>query len=55
MTYIWWPIVANLNLNRRRNFKSHLRYYDIKLKFKTEIKYETDFYYYFYFAFYLFC
>ena len=48
---VWWPIVANLNTNHRRNFKSH-SHYDITLKFKTEIKYETDFYYHFYFAFY---
>ena len=47
-------IVANLNLNQRRNFKSHL-IYDITLKFKTEIKYEINFYYYFYFAFHLLC
>ena len=35
-TSLWWPIVANLNLNCRRNLKLHL-YYDITLKFKTEI------------------
>ena len=35
-------IVANLNLNQRRNFKSHLNY-DITLKLKTEIKYEIAF------------
>ena len=43
-TSLWWPIVANLNLNYRRNLKLHL-YYDITLKFKTEIKYEIDFHY----------
>ena len=52
LTDLWWPIVNNLNLNHRGNFKSHL-HYDITLKFKTEIKYEIDFYYYFYFAFLL--
>ena len=52
ITCLLYTIVANLNLNHRRNFKSHL-HYDIILKFKTEIKYEIDFYYYFYFAFHL--
>ena len=52
MPGVSWPIAAKLNLNQRRNFKSHL-HYDIILKFKTEIKYEIDFYYYFYFAFHL--
>ena len=49
---VCWHIVANLNLNQRRNFKSHL-HYDITLKFKTESKYENDFYCYFYLVFHL--
>ena len=53
-TSLWWPIVANLNLNCRRNLKLHL-YYDITLKFKTKIKYEIDFHYLFYFTFHLLC
>ena len=37
LTVVWWPIVANLNLNRRCNFKSYL-HYGITLKFQTKIK-----------------
>ena len=44
MPGVSWPIAAKLNLNQRRNFKSHL-HYDLILKFKTEIKYEINFYF----------
>ena len=37
---VWWPIVAKLNLNHRRNLKPYFHY--ITLKFKTEIKYNKS-------------
>ena len=55
-TYLWWPIVANFNLNHRQNFKSHLNFiFGMKIKskftFQIDIRNQIDFYFYFHFSF----
>ena len=60
MYHFWigllWPIVANLNLNHRRNFKPHLNLiFGMKIKskftFQIDIRNQIDFYFYLHFSF----
>ena len=53
---LWWPIVANFNLNHRRNFKPHLNFVlGMKIKsrftFQIDMQNQTDFYFYLHFVF----
>ena len=38
---VWWPIVANFNLNHRRNFKPHLNFF-FGMKIKSKFTFQID-------------
>ena len=38
---LWWPIVANFNLNYRRNFKQHLNFI-LEMKIKSKFTLQVD-------------